>query len=45
MSEEVEKVKKELKEQNSFLKSMLRSLKDIKEGRVKKFKFSKENSA
>jgi len=45
MSEEVEKVKKELKEQNSFLKSMLKSLKDIKEGRIKKFVFSKKSHA
>ncbi len=45
MRNEVKKVKKELKEQNSFLKSMLRSLKDIKEGKVKKFEFSKKSSA
>lgn len=45
MTKEVEKVKKELKEQNKFLKSILKSLKDIKKGRVKKFKFSKEINA
>jgi hypothetical protein len=33
-------IKKELEEQNDFLKSMLRSLEDIKEGRIKDFKFS-----
>ena len=42
MNKEVEHIKKELKEQNHFLKSMLKSIEDIKKGRVKKFKFSKE---
>ncbi len=45
MSKEVEHIKKELKEQNHFLKSMLKSIDDIKKGRVKKFKFSKKNLA
>ena len=44
MIDGVEKIKKELKEQNSFLKSMLRSLKDIKKGKIKKFEFSKKSS-
>jgi len=33
--------KKELKEQNKFLKHMLKSFDDLKKGRVKEFKFSK----
>ena len=37
--------KKELKEQNEFLQSMLRSFEDIRKGRVKKFEFSKKPSA
>lgn len=45
MNEEIKKIKKELKEQNKFLKSMLRSLKNIKEGKIKKFEFSKKSSA
>jgi hypothetical protein len=36
------KLKTELKEQNKFLKSLLRSLDDAKHGRVKEFKFSKK---
>lgn len=42
MKEEIKLIKKELKEQNDFLHSMLRSFEDIKKGRIKKFKFSKE---
>lgn len=45
MAEYTKNVKKELKEQNDFLHSMLRSFEDIKKGRIKKFKFSKENVA
>ncbi len=33
--------KKSLEEQNEFLKSMLRSMDDIKKGRISEFKFSK----
>lgn len=33
-------IKIELKEQNKFLKSLLRSLGDIKKGKIKDFKFS-----
>ena len=39
MTEDLKHVKKELKEQNEFLHSMLRSFEDIKKGRVKRFKF------
>ena len=45
MKEDIKQVKKELKEQNEFLHSMLRSFVDIKKGRVKKFEFSKKSSA
>ena len=38
-----ETIKKELKEQNKFLHSMLKSIEDIKKGKVKKFKFSKKS--
>jgi len=38
-------IKKELKEQNDFLRSMLRSFEDIKKGRIRKFTFSKEKFA
>ncbi|MFH0752821.1 MAG: hypothetical protein V1914_04480 [archaeon] len=34
-------LKRELKEQNEFLRSLLKSFEDIKKGRVKDFKFSK----
>lgn len=33
-------IKKELQEQNEFLRSLLRSFDDIKKGRIKKFDFS-----
>jgi hypothetical protein len=33
-------IKKELKEQNEFLKSLLRSFEDIKKDRISDFKFS-----
>ena len=45
MSAEVETIKKELKEQNQFLHSMLKSIEDIKKGKVKKFEFSKSTPA
>ena len=45
MTEDIKHVKKELKEQNEFLHSMLMSFEDIKKGRVKKFEFSKKNIA
>ncbi len=45
MTEDIKQVKKELKEQNKFLRSMLRSFEDIKKGRIKKFEFSKKYSA
>ncbi len=32
---------KELKEQNEFLKSLLRSLEDIEKGNIRNFKFSR----
>ena len=40
MRQDNKRIKKELKEQNKFLKSLLRSLDDIKKGRIKDFKFS-----
>jgi len=40
MNKGTQKLKKELKEQNKFLKSLLRSIDDIKKGKVKDFKFS-----
>jgi hypothetical protein len=40
MNKEIQDIKKELKEQNKFLKSLLRSFEDIKEGRISDFKFS-----
>ena len=43
MSENIKHAKRELKEQNEFLYSMLKSFEDIKKGRVKKFEFSKKN--
>jgi len=42
MNKEINNIKNDLKEQNKFLQSMLRSLEDVKKGRVKKFKYSKE---
>ena len=44
MNKETENIKNELKEQNQFLKSMIKSLDDIKKGRVKKFNFSKKRA-
>lgn len=37
--------KKELEEQNKFLRSMIKSLDDIKKGRIKKFEFSKKHTS
>ena len=37
MAKEIEQTKKELKEQNRFLQSVLRSIEDIKKGKIKKF--------
>jgi len=45
MMEDLKNAKKELKEQNEFLHSMLRSFEDIKKGRIKKFEFSKKHLA
>ena len=45
MTEDLNQIKKELKEQNEILRSMLRSFEDITEGRVKKFEFSKKSVA
>ncbi len=45
MSAEVETIKKELKEQNEFLRSLLKSVEDIKKGKIKKFEFSKGSPA
>ena len=45
MTEGIKHIKKELKEQNDFLHSMLRSFEDIKKGKIKKFEFSKKYSA
>lgn len=42
MNKEIKDTKRELKEQNKFLKSLLRSFDDIKKGRITDFKFSKE---
>lgn len=36
----MKQIKNELKEQNKFFKSLLRSLEDIKKGKIKDFKFS-----
>ena len=44
MAKNREQIKKELKEQTEFLHSMLRSLEDIKKGRIKTFEFSKSTS-
>lgn len=35
-----EKIKQEIKEQNEFLRHLLRSFEDIKKGRISEFKFS-----
>ena len=40
MNKEIKNIKEELKEQNEFLKSLLRSFEDIKKGRISDFKFS-----
>ena len=40
MEKEIKNMKKELKEQNKFLKSLLRSFEDIEKGRVSDFEFS-----
>jgi|TARA_Y100000034_G_C6806467_1_gene362163 hypothetical protein len=40
MDKETKNIKKELKEQNEFLKSLLRSFDDIKKGKISDFKFS-----
>jgi len=40
MSKEIKNIKEELKEQNKFLKSLLRSFDDIKKGKISDFKFS-----
>lgn len=41
MQKEIKRIETELKEQNDFLNHILRSVDDIKHGRVKKFDFSK----
>ena len=41
MTKSTELIQKELKEGNDFLYSLLRSFEDIKQGRVKKFEFTK----
>lgn len=40
MNKEIKCMKKELEEQNEFLKSLLRSFDDIKKGKISDFKFS-----
>ena len=45
MSARVETIKKELKEQNEFLHSMLKSIEDIKKGKIKKFEFLEGSSS
>ncbi len=45
MTEDIRRVKKELQEQNEFLRSLLRSFEDIKKGRIKKFEFSEKHTA
>ena len=40
MDKEIKNIKEELKEQNEFLKSLLRSFDDLKKGRISDFKFS-----
>ena len=40
MDKETKNIKKELKEQNEFLKSLLRSFDDIKKGNISDFEFS-----
>lgn len=40
MEKEIKNIKEELKEQNEFLKSLLRSFDDIKKGKISDFKFS-----
>ncbi len=36
-----QKLKKELEDQNEFLRSLLEAFEDIKKGRIKEFDFSK----
>ena len=43
MTKEIEHLKRELREQNKFLQSMLRSIEDIKKKRIRKFEFSKKS--
>jgi hypothetical protein len=45
MKETTKTIKKELEEQNNFLRSMLKSLEDIKKGRIKKFEFSDKSQS
>lgn len=40
MTKKIETNRKDLEEQNQFLKSMLKSIDDIKKGRISKFEFS-----
>jgi hypothetical protein len=40
MEKEIKDMKKEIKEQNEFLKSLLRSFEDIEKGKISDFKFS-----
>ena len=40
MNKETKNIKKELEEENDFLKSLLRSFDDIKKGKISDFKFS-----
>ena len=40
MKNEITQLKSELKEQNDFLKSMVKSFNNIKKGKVRDFKFS-----
>ncbi len=45
MSKKIEKEKASLKAQNEFLRSFIRALNDVKEGRVSEFKFSSESKS
>ena len=40
MDKKIKNIKEELKEENEFLKSLLRSFDDIKKGKISDFKFS-----
>ncbi len=43
MKKNIEQIKEKIRDQNKFLRSLLKSFEDIKAGRVSEFKFDKKS--